>query len=110
MEDVGHARVGEIFVTQDLEREPGGEHGLEAHAVRGDRRDLLPRERGALVGREVQPQSGDREQLVGQDLAGPELARQQLVRLDHPLQRESGEPLDPRVREGVRFGGGHASS
>ena len=50
VEDVRDARVGEVFVAQDLEREPGREHGLEAHAVRRDRRDLLARERGALVG------------------------------------------------------------
>ena len=96
VQDVRDARVGEVLVAQDLEREPGREHGFEADAVGRDRRDLLARQRRPLLGGEVEVEAGDRQQLVGQDLARPDRAGDGLVGLDHPLQRERGEPLDPR--------------
>ena len=78
----------------DLQGEPGLEHGLEDHAGGGDRPDLLAGEPGLLVGGEVEVEPGHAQQLVGEDLAGADVAGEVGVGFDDPLGRCGGQAVD----------------
>ena len=91
----------------DLEGEAGHEHGLEAQADVDHRGGLLAREHGPLLGRELLQlgEAGQRQQLVGEDLAVAEGAGEVDVGVDHPPQGGGVELLDPAGRRIVEGGG-----
>ena len=112
VQDVRDLRIGEVPLPDDVHGETRGKDRLEADAGRGDRRDLLAGEQGALLGREIEVQSGHAQQLVREDLPGPDFAGHVDVRLDDPLQRRRREPVDALLdaRSIARNRVGHGSS
>ena len=114
VECVHDARVGEVGRGDDRVREPGHQHRFEAQARVDHRGDLLTRERGPLLTGEAGElgQLVDRQQLVGQDLTGPDLAGQVDVGVDDLAQRRVAELLHPAgsLVVGAGHRGGHGSN
>ena len=87
----GSVMSGALTIWQG---EAGLEHGLEADAVVEHRRHLLAAEGAPLLGGEVQAESVDREEVVGDELAVADVTGDLGVGLDHSLERRTVEALD----------------
>ena len=105
VQGVGEAGIGDVGAERELVGEARHQNRLEEDAEPHDRGQLLAGEGDALVGREVEVEAVDREQLVGEYLALCEAAGDLDVGLDDPAARRSVEPLDPGVVVGVGNGG-----
>ncbi len=95
VQDEGEARIGQILGGRELYREARFENGFETDPRLGDRRDLLSREDDPFLVGEREIETGDAEQLIGEELTGPDFARHFLVRFDHPAGSRVREAADP---------------
>jgi hypothetical protein len=97
VQQVGDPRVGVVVGAGDLDAEPGHEDRLELQARARDRRQRLAAELDRLRGVErALVEAGRRvQQVVGQQPALADAARELDVRLDHAGQRRGVELVDP---------------
>ena len=100
VQQVRHAGVGEVGAGEDLEAESSHQDRLEADAGVDDGGELLPGQDALLLVGQLVEELGDvgqGEELVGEDLAVADGARDVGVGLDDALQGGRGQPLDALV-------------